>query len=74
MFLASFILNLGTIAFLQFWSWQGDVMFSVFFIVPAVWGICDAIWHTQSDGQYNRFVIEYLRIHTLTKNIVYFLL
>jgi hypothetical protein len=25
MFLASFILNLGTIAFLQFWSWQGDV-------------------------------------------------
>ena len=60
MFLASFILNLGTIAFLQFWSWQGDVMFSVFFIVPAVWGICDAIWHTQSDGQYNCFVIEYL--------------
>ena len=44
-------LNISVLVFLRFWSMTEDVPFVLFFVIPAVWGLGDAIWQTQSDGK-----------------------
>ncbi|CAC5403834.1 unnamed protein product [Mytilus coruscus] len=43
-------LNLGVLAFLRVWSLSGQVPFELFFVIPAVWGLADAVWQAQSDA------------------------
>lgn len=40
-------LNLGVLALMKFWTPNNKEIY-VFFIIPGIWGLADAIWQTQS--------------------------
>ena len=46
------LLNLGIICVMRFWTMSDDGWSALLFIIPAAWGLCDAIWITQSQGKY----------------------
>jgi hypothetical protein len=52
LFLLGTLLNLGTICLMRFWMMTDYTSSVLFFIIPSLWGICDAIWLTQSQGKY----------------------
>jgi predicted MFS family arabinose efflux permease len=52
LFLLGTLLNLGTICLMKFWMMTDYASSVLFFIIPSLWGICDAIWLTQSQGKY----------------------
>ena len=43
-------LNVGVLALMKFWAPSRHELY-VFFIIPGVWGLADAIWQTQSGGK-----------------------
>jgi len=45
------VLHSGLIVFLLVWIPDRHLL-PVFFILSALWGFCDAIWQTQSNGPY----------------------
>ena len=51
-FLLGALLNLGVILGLFFWKPDEDAPV-LFFVVAGVWGVADAIWQTQINGNYN---------------------
>ena len=42
------ILHVGLMVFLLVWIPDKDLV-AVFFVISGLWGICDAIWQTQSN-------------------------
>ncbi|CAG2243861.1 unnamed protein product [Mytilus edulis] len=42
--------TVGVLVFLRVWSLSGQVPFELFFVIPAVWGLADAVWQAQSDA------------------------
>ncbi|XP_016083372.2 protein unc-93 homolog A [Ornithorhynchus anatinus] len=51
LFLLGAVINLSCIIALLLWKPHPD-MFAVFFIFPALWGMADAIWQTQTNALY----------------------
>jgi len=45
------ILHIGLMVFLLVWIPARNLM-AIFFVVSALWGICDAIWQTQCNCKY----------------------
>lgn len=50
LFVFATVLNLGILGLMRFWSFRGEVPFIMFFVIPGVWGLADAVWQTQSGG------------------------
>ena len=45
-----FLINMGTLALLRFWTPDKSQLI-VFFVIPGLWGMGDAIWQTQISGR-----------------------
>jgi hypothetical protein len=45
------VLHAGLVVFLLVWIPDSNLI-PVFFVVSALWGVCDAVWQTQSNGGY----------------------
>jgi len=58
------ILHLGLMVFLLVWI-PDPHLFAVFFVISALWGVCDAIWQTQCNCKFG------LSFHLITKLVVY---
>ncbi|KAM9798243.1 protein unc-93 homolog A [Neosynchiropus ocellatus] len=51
LFLLAAVLNFGCIMALLFWRPDPDAL-AVFFVFPALWGMADAVWQTQTNALY----------------------
>jgi len=43
--------NLGCFVGLLYWEPHPNQL-PVFFVIPALWGMADAVWQTQTNGEY----------------------
>ena len=46
------ILHIGLMVFLLVWI-PDDELLPVFFVISGLWGVCDAIWQTQTNCEYD---------------------
>jgi len=53
------VLHAALIIFLLVWIPDRHLL-AVFFVLSALWGFCEAIWQTQSNGQFNKSVFHML--------------
>jgi len=44
------VLHAGLVVFLLVWIPDSNLV-PAFFVVSALWGVCDAVWQTQSNGK-----------------------
>jgi hypothetical protein len=51
------VLHAGLVVFLLVWIPDSNLL-PVFFVVSALWGVCDAVWQTQSNGEWQHCEYE----------------